>query len=177
MKQFALGSRLWIAGAMTVALVAAGTLGIGTPGIVSVALGQDQSAATAKDVIFARKILMGSIGENMDDLDIMVETDKIDLPHGAMHADMISVLMLPFPHLFPPASNEWKPGVDKDAGVDTFASPEVWTRFADFYQRSADAAKIAYNASRARNAAEFKKFAVELRAACDGCHAAYQKKD
>jgi len=50
-------------------------------------------------------------------------------------------------------------------------------RYADFYQRAADAAKSAYNASRARNAEEFKKYAVELRAGCDGCHAAYQKKD
>lgn len=172
MKQFALGTRFWIAGAMSVALFAAGPLGVG-----SVALGQDQSAATAKDVIFARKLLMGSIGENMDDLDIMVETNKFDVPHGAMHADVISVLLLSFPHLFPPASNQWKPGVDKDPGTDTFASPDIWTRYADFYKRNADASKTAYNASRARNAEEFKKYAIELRAACDGCHAAYQKKD
>src|SRR6267142_4522395 len=172
MKQLASGFHLWIAGAVSIALVTAGT-----PGIGSVALGQDQSAATPKDVIFARKILMSSIGENMDDLDIMVETNKIDVPHGAMHADAISVMLLAFPHLFPPASNEWKPGVDKDAGTDTFASPDVWTRYADFYKRNADASKTAYNASRARNAEEFKKYAIELRAACDGCHAAYQKKD
>ena len=172
MQKFALGLRFSVAVAVGVALVAAGTFGGD-----STAFGQDMSAATAKDVIFARKVLMGSIAENMDDLDIMVETDKIDLPHGAMHADVISVLLLPFPHLFPPHSNEWKPGVEKDAGIDTFASPDVWIRYSDFYQRSADASKIAYNASRARNAAEFKKYAIELRAACDGCHATYQKKD
>ena len=172
MKKFALGTRFWIAGAMSVALVAACTLGIG-----SVALGQDQSAATAKDVIFARKILMSSIGENMDELDTMVETNSIDVAHGASHADAISVMMLSFPHLFPPASNEWKPNVDKDPGTDTFAAPEIWTRFADFYQRSSEAAKSAYNASRARNEEEFKKYVTELRADCDGCHALYQKKN
>ena len=120
---------------------------------------------------------MSTIGENMDDLDIMVETDKIDVAHGAMHADTISVLLLAFPHLFPPASNEWKAGVDKDPASDTFAAPEIWTRFADFYKRSADAAKSASDASRAQTPAEFKKYAVELRAGCDGCHALYQKKD
>jgi cytochrome c556 len=172
MKKFALGTRFWIAGAMSVAVFAAGSLGIG-----SVALGQDQSAAIPKDVIFARKILMSSIGENMDDLDIMVETNKVDVAHGAMHADAISVMLLAFPHLFPPASNEWKSGVEKDAGVDTFASPDVWTRYADFYKRSSDAAKSAYNASRAQTADEFKKYAIELRGACDSCHAIYQKKD
>jgi cytochrome c556 len=172
MTRFVLGARLSIAGAVGAALLCAGTLGI-----VSAAHGQDQSAATAKDVIFARKLLMGAISENMDDLDVMVETNKIDVAHGAMHADAISVLLLAFPHLFPPASNEWKAGVDKDPGTDTFASPDVWTRYADFYKRNSDASKSAYNASRARNADEFKKYAIELRAACDGCHLAYQKKD
>ena len=118
MKKFALGTRFWIAGAMSVALVAAGTLGIG-----SVALGQDRSAATSKDVMFARKILMSSIGDNMDELEGIIESGKIDIQHGASHADLASVMLLAFPHLFPPASNEWKPGVDKDAGVDTFAAP------------------------------------------------------
>ena len=172
MKQFAMGTRLWIAGAMSVAFITAGTLGIG-----SVALGQDQSAATAKDVIFARKILMGSIGDNMDELEGIIESNKIDVQHGASHADLASVMLLAFPHLFPPGSNEWKPNVDKDPGTDTFASPEIWTRFSDFYQRASDAAKSAYNASRARDADEFKKYVVELRAGCDGCHAIYQKKD
>jgi cytochrome c556 len=172
MKQFALGTHFWIAGAMSVALLTAGTLGIGP-----VALGQDQSAATPKDVIFARKILMGSIGDNMDELEGIIESGKIDVQHGASHADLVSVMMLAFPHLFPPASNEWKPNVDKDPGTDTFAAPEIWTRFADFYQRSSDAAKSAYNASRARNEEEFKKYVTELRADCDGCHALYQKKN
>ena len=58
-----------------------------------------------------------------------------------------------------------------------FAAPEIWTRFADFYKRSADAAKSAFDASRAQTPAEFKKYAIELRAGCDGCHALYQKKD
>ena len=143
----------------------------------SVAFGQDQSAATPKDVIFARKILMSSIGENMDELEAIIASGKIDVQHGAMHADLVSVMLLASPHLFPPASNEWKPNVDKDAGSDTFAAPEVWTRFADFYQRAQDASKAAYNASRARNEDEFKKSVAELRTGCDGCHAIYQKKD
>jgi cytochrome c556 len=171
MKQFA-SRTLWIAGAMCVALAIPGTFGIG-----SVALGQDQSAATAKDVIFARKILMGSIGDNMDELEGIIESGKIDVQHGASHADLVSVMLLAFPHMFPPASNEWKPNVDKDPGTDTFAAPEIWTRFTDFYQRAADAAKSAFNASRAASAEEFKKSVVELRAGCDGCHAIYQKKD
>ena len=172
MKWFLLRVRPSIAGAIGAAFLFAAVLSTG-----SVALGQDQGAAPTKDVIFARKVLMSTVGENMDDLDIMIETDKIDVAHGAMHADTISVLLLAFPHLFPPASNEWKAGADKDPASDTFAAPEIWTRFADFYKRSADAAKSAFDASRAQTPAEFKKYAIELRAGCDGCHALYQKKD
>jgi len=161
---------------MAEALGAALLLGAGF-GAITTARGQDQSAATAKDVIFARKILMGSIGDNMDELEGIIESGKIDVQHGASHADLVSVMMLAFPHLFPATSNEWKPNVDKDPGTDTFAAPEIWTRYADFYQRAAGAAKSAYNASRARDGEEFKKHVIELRAGCDGCHAAYQKKD
>jgi cytochrome c556 len=176
MTRFVLGARLSIAGAIAAALLSAATLGLG-----SVALGQDQSAAVAKDVIFARKILMGSIGDNMDELEAIIEagkeSGKIDVQHGTQHADIASVMLLAFPHLFPPHSNEWKPNVDKDPGTDTYAAPEIWTRFGDFYQLASDAAKSAFDASRARNAEEFKKSVAELRVACDGCHALYQKKD
>src|SRR3954449_2760588 len=143
----------------------------------SAAFRQDQSAATPKDVIFARKVLMSSIGENMDELEAIVASGKIDVQHGAMHADLVSVMLLAFPHLFPSASNEWKPNVEKDAGSDTFAAPEIWIRFADFYQRAQDASKAAYETSRANNEDEFKKSVAELRTGCDGCHAIYQKKD
>jgi len=151
MRQFALGSRLWIAGAMSVCSRSRSHVGhrhawFRQACIISVALGQDQSAATAKDVIFARKVLMGSIGENMDDLDI-IGRDRQDRSPPWRHAcRRDSVLLLPFPHLFPPAATS-ETRRRKDAGVDTFASPDVWTRFSDFYQRSADASKIAYNAA------------------------------
>jgi hypothetical protein len=56
-------------------------------------------------------------------------------------ADTISVMIMMFPHLFPPASNQWKPGVEIDPIIGTFASPDVWTKFADFYERASDASK------------------------------------
>jgi ABC-type amino acid transport substrate-binding protein len=75
-------------------------------------------------------------------------------------------------------------GADRDAALDTYASPldtyaspDVWSRFADFYQRAAAASKIAFEASRARRADDFKARIVDLRAACNSCHAAYQKVD
>jgi cytochrome c556 len=172
MTRFVLGARLSMAGAIGGAVLAAGALGIG-----SVALGQDQSAATPKDVIFARKILMGSVGENMDEIDTVIETGDIDLAHVAGHADSISVSLMVFPHLVPPASNEWKEGATRDPAIDTFASPDVWTRFTEFYKMADVASKAAYSASRARDKEEFKKAGIALRQACDACHATFMKKD
>jgi cytochrome c556 len=138
---------------------------------------QDQSAATPKDAIFARKILMSTVGDNMDELEGMAQSPKpIDMDEAHEHADIVSVLLQLFPHIFPPATNQWRPGVTgRDPGTDTYASPEVWTHFSDFYKRATEASQIAFRASRAANEAEFRRHVTALRQACDGCHAAYQK--
>jgi len=143
----------------------------------SAALAQDQSAATPADAIFARKTLMDAIGMNMDDITSLIESGKINLDRGHAYADAISIMLMAFPHLFPPSTNQWKPNADRDPATDTFAAPEVWTNFADFYKRAGAASKAAYDASRAENEADFKAKAAELQAGCDGCHAAYMKID
>src|SRR5260370_18441527 len=109
-----------------------------------VAMAQDQSAATAKDVIFARKTLMSSISDNMDQIETMISTGKIDVADAHEHADTISVMLMAFPHLFPPGSNQWKPNADRDPATDTFASPNAWSKFSNFYRRVARAAKTAF---------------------------------
>jgi cytochrome c556 len=139
---------------------------------------QDQSAATPSDTIFARKTVMDTISEKMDALEAAsIANRKIDLNTAHEQADVLSVLLLAFPHMFPAATNQWKPDVDKDPAVDTYAAPELWAKFSDFYKQAGDASKIAYNASRASGEAEFKAAVKELRGACDGCHAVYQKTD
>jgi cytochrome c556 len=147
-------------------------------GMNELALGQDRSAAIAKDAIFARKILMDAIGHNMDEIEGMMASPKgVDMAEAGEHADNISIMLMAFPHLFPADTNQWKPNVERDPGRDTYAAPELWTNYADFYARAAQASKVAYNASRARQESAFKTFAIELRAACDSCHAAYLKSD
>ena len=142
------------------------------------ALGQDQSAATPSDTIYARKTVMDTISSKMDALETATaSTKKIDLAGASEQADVISVLMMAFPHMFPAATNQWKPNVDKDPGTDTFAAPEVWTQYADFYKQSTEASKLAFDASRATEEAEFRTVVKKLRAACDGCHAVYLKTD
>ena len=140
-----------------------------------VAVAQDQSAAKVEDAIFARKTMMSSLSDNMDQIEMMISTGKIDLDDAHEHADTISVMLMAFPHLFAPASNQWKPGVEIDPVTGTFASPDLWSKFADFYKRAADASKTAFDISRADKPDALKAKTAELRTACNGCHAAYLK--
>ena len=141
-----------------------------------VALAQDQSAATVKDVIFARKTMMDSISDNMDQIEMMISTGKIDVADAHEHADTMSVMLMAFPHLFPPASNQWKANnPDPDPVTDTFASPDVWSKFSDFYKRANDASKTAFDIGHADKADELKASTQKLRVACNACHAAYLK--
>jgi cytochrome c556 len=161
--------------AMALAAACAG-LAAGLLATSFVALAQDQSAATAKDVIFARKTMMDSISDNMDQIEMMISTGKIDVADAHEHADTMSVMLMAFPHLFPPASNQWKANnPDPDPVADTFASPDVWSKFSDFYKRAADASKTAFDISRADKVDELKAQTQKLRVACNACHAAYMK--
>lgn len=139
---------------------------------------QDKPAAqpAPKDTIFARKILMGAIDMNMDEIETMLEPEgKLELNDAQEHAETISTMLMAFPHMFPPATNQWKQGADRDPATDTFASPELWTNFADFYARATEASKIAWAASRAKRAADFKPLIVQLRQHCNACHAINMK--
>jgi len=141
-----------------------------------VALAQDQSAATVKDVIFARKTMMDTLSDNMDQIEGMISTGKIDITDAHEHADTISVMLMAFPHLFPPGSNQWKASnPDPDPVTDTFASPDVWSKFSDFYKRANDASKTAFDISHADKPDELKAATQKLRVACNACHAAYLK--
>jgi cytochrome c556 len=138
------------------------------------ALGQEPSGPPPKDTIFARKILMGAIDMNMDAVETMLAPNgKLDATEAREHADTVSIMLMSFPHLFPAATNQWKPGADRDPATDTFASPDVWANFADFYQRASGASKLAQQASNAKRLDEFRSLIEQLRAACNGCHEKY----
>jgi cytochrome c556 len=137
-----------------------------------------QELPAAKDTIFARKILMGAIDINMDEIETMLAPEgKLDLAEGQEHSETISTMLMAFPHMFSPATNQWKAGAARDPATDTFASPELWANLSDFYARATEASKIAWNASRARRAADFRALIVQLRERCNGCHALNLKTD
>ena len=91
------------------------------------------------------------------------------------HADTISIMVMSFPHMFPVGTNQWQPGADRDPATDTFASPEVWANFADFYQRASTASKLAQDASNTKRLDEFRRLIGQLRGACNSCHEKYMK--
>ena len=66
-----------------------------------------------KDTIFARKIMMGAIDMNMDEIETTLAPEgKLDLAEGQEHAETISTMLMAFPHMFPPATNQWTAGAD-----------------------------------------------------------------
>ena len=139
---------------------------------------QEQGVTPPKDTIFARKILMGSIDMNMDEIETMLAPEgTLNLAEAREHADIISIMLMSFPHLFPAATNQWTPNADRDPATDTFAAPELWTNFADFYRRAAAASKLAFDASNSRGRINSEISIMELRAACNSCHAVYQNTD
>jgi cytochrome c556 len=151
---------LWVAAAVAVAAVlpaagqgpTTGLTGIDKPG----------------DVVQARQLLMDGIDEDMHDIDLAGTGQPFKLDDLKAHADRISTLLSAFPHLFPPQTQP-----SPDAPVPTTASPAVWKEFADFYDRAAAAAKTALDASQAGTLDQFKPLGVQLRTACDSCHAKY----
>jgi cytochrome c556 len=150
--------------------------------IVSAAFGQNQSTVRATDAIMARKTVMDTLSEKMDTIEAMIAQGRINLEQGHADANDISVYLMAFPHMFPPETNQWKPGVPHDPVTDTGAAPEVWIRFDDFYNQADTASKNAYDASRADNDNEFKAAIAKLRTGklrtgCNTCHAAYFKMD
>lgn len=152
-------------GALVRAIAAAWVL------LAAPASAQEQQPAP-KDTIFARKILMGAIDMNMDEIETMLAPEgKLVLSDAQEHAETISTMLMAFPHLFPPATNQWKEGATRDPATDTFANPAIWSNFPDFYWRATEASKIAWNASRAKKPEEFRSLAGQLRQRCNACHA------
>jgi len=156
----------WLAGAVGGLVLIIGSLA---------ASGQNQSAGSVNDVIFARKTLMATIARNMYPIDEMRQNGKYDLEKGRANADAISGMLMAFPHLFPPTTNTWTDKGPRDPVVDTFASPTIWEAYTSFYKEAQAASKIAFELSDAKNETDFRTKARDLRLACDTCHADYQK--
>src|SRR5579871_2769293 len=96
---------------------------------------QDRGVAQVEDAIVARKALMDFMEDRFNPMERAAQEGTVDLEAARADADTIAVMLTAFPHLFPPASNRWKPTADADPITETLASAEIWTDFADFYRR------------------------------------------
>jgi hypothetical protein len=121
---------------------------------------------------------MGAIDMNMDEIETMLAPEgKLNLAGAQEHADTIPIMLMAIPHMFPASTNQWAPNVERDPAIDTYAARELWTNFADFYQRAGEASKIALEAARTKGTEDFRARIGELRAACNSCHTLHQKTD
>jgi cytochrome c556 len=130
---------------------------------------------TTKDVILARKVMMNSIEEYVNRINWMISARGINLPEARRYADTASVMLMAFPHLFPPSSNQWKEDAERDPVTDTMASPDIWLRYPQFYEMAATASKTAYDMSRADNEEDLKSLHRALGVVCDLCHSLFLK--
>ena len=74
-----------------------------------------QELPAAKETIFARKILMGAIDRNMDEVETMLAPEgKLELADAQEHSETISTMLMVFPHMFPPTTNQWKAGAARN---------------------------------------------------------------
>jgi cytochrome c556 len=129
------------------------------------------------DVVLARRVLMTGIGRNMDEITGMLEDGgTFSLNEAREHADLISTMLLAFPHLFPVETDTWSQTLaEEDPAHVSLALPTVWHNYDDFVTRAQQASQTALDASFAMTDEQFKTLAGDLQQACNSCHQTYRR--
>ena len=119
---------------------------------------------------------MGAIDMNMDEIETMLAPGgKVEVADAVEHADTISIMLMSFPHMFPPPpTSGGRMSIAMRQPIRSHR-PKCGRIFSDFYQRARAASKLAFDASRAKHGNEFRELIGQLRAACNSCHATYMK--
>ena len=114
----------------------------------------------------------------MDEIETMLAPEgKLDLSEGQQHAETISTRLMAFPHMFPPAKiNGRREPIGTPRRIRSLLRMSGPIS-ANFYQRAAEASKLAFDASRKKRGNEFKLLISQLRTACNGCHASFMKSE
>jgi cytochrome c556 len=106
------------------------------------------------------------------------ETKDTPIPFEAAEAaDILSTMLIAFPHLFEPGSDLWSEEAEaEDPTSVTLALPAVWQNFPDFYRRANETSQAAFDLSRQQpRDARWIDNAKNLREACESCHADYTR--
>lgn len=154
-------------GSIAASLIGLGVL-VSSPSAQEAGLtGQDKAA----DVVQARQLLMDAAEEHMMVIDAVNAGKDLPLSDMKSRAYQLNILLLAFPHLFPPQTRA--AAGEKDGSFQTNATDVLWKDFSAFYQAAQEFAATALDASQAADLQSFRTFGAKLRAGCDSCHKAY----
>ena len=124
-----------------------------------------------ENVIAARGELMEELEHLMQPIDTFQVVDTDNLEALRLNANTVHVMLLAFPHLFPPTTNLYDPKAETPA---TLALPAIWTDWDTFYRLASAASKAAETmADTPAGKPQLRAEGLALRASCDACHALF----
>jgi cytochrome c556 len=125
-----------------------------------------------EEIIEARRVLMTETERLITPIDAFTIGTPAD-PHVLReNARAIEAMLLSLPHLFPPTTNRYDPTVLESP---TVALPAIWKNFDAFLAQAETAEMAAAALVTTADDDSLRAAAMQLRAACDACHAAYMK--
>jgi cytochrome c556 len=125
------------------------------------------------ELITARLELMVHVEELMKPLDTLTVEAVEDAPQLHTNAEVISVMLLTLPHLFPPTTNLYDP---RSRDPATLAQPAIWKNFDNFFRLAMAASQAAEAVARAQGMEQLRSTSLQLRASCDACHELYLRR-
>jgi cytochrome c556 len=125
-----------------------------------------------EEVIEARRALMDRAEDLMKPIDSFTVGEPADAKVLRANAETIGAMLHAVPHLFPPTTNRFDPAAHDPP---TLALPAIWERFAAFETFAENAQRMAAALEMSEDGEPLRAASVQLRAACDACHAGFMK--
>ena len=125
-----------------------------------------------EEVIEARRVLMDQAENLMKPIDSFTVGEPADAKLMRANAETIGAMLHAVPHLFPPTTNRFDPAAHDPP---TLALPAIWERFAVFETFAENAQRMAAALETSQDGEPLRAASVQLRAACDACHAGFMK--
>lgn len=121
-----------------------------------------------EEIIHARFELMAHVEELMPPIDAITAGEKQEPEVLKQNAEVIGAMLGALPHLFPPNTNLFVPGI---ADPKTLALPAIWEDFDGFLALAESAEQAAARMAEAQTDETRIAASLALRATCDACHA------